>query len=119
MQLSRHFQRFQGVREALRVAFAVRRAEASLMPEDVALLDRIAGAVVARKMAGPALLFLESVGPMNFLGSQALHALSPILNLACDTPELERAAHLLERRDAIPRLIALIEAKAAAGPPTP
>jgi hypothetical protein len=119
MQLSRHFQRFHGLRDALQLAFAVTRTEEPLTPEDVNLLDRIAGAVVARKMAGPALLFLESVGPMNFLGSQALHVLSPILNLACDTPEIERAAQLLERRDAIPRLIALIEAKSAAGLPTP
>ena len=64
-------------------------------------------------MAGPAVLFLESAGPMNFLGSQALHFLKPILDLACDAPELEQAARLLERRDAIPRLIELIEAKSA------
>ena len=56
---------------------------------------------------------------MNFLGSQALHFLTPILNLACESREIERAAFLLERRDAIPRLIALIEAKSTAGLPTP
>jgi hypothetical protein len=39
--------------------------------------------------------------------------LTPILDLACKTSEIERVARLLERRDAIPRLIALIEAKSA------
>jgi len=119
MEFSRHFQRFQGVREALKVAFAMRPTDEPLTPEDLNLLDRVAVTVVARGMASPALLFLESVGPMNFLGSQALHFLTPILNLACDSREIERAAHLLERRDAISRLIALIEAQSAAGLPTP
>jgi hypothetical protein len=51
---------------------------------------------------------------MNFLGSQALHALTPILSLACDAREVEIAARLLERRDAIARLVAMIEAAEAA-----
>ena len=111
--------RLQNLADALKVAFAVRDAEEPLALEDVDLLDRVAAAVVARGMAGPAILFLESVGPMNFLGSQALHFFAPILNLACETREIERAAFLLERRDAIPRLIALIETKSTAGQPTP
>ena len=101
------------------MAFAIRPADEALTEDDVALLDKIAAAVVDRRMASPAMLFLESVGPMNFLGSQALHFLTPILNLACETREIERAARLLERRNAIPRLIALIEARSTAGPTTP
>jgi hypothetical protein len=62
-------------------------------------------------MGAPATMFLESMGPMNFLGSQALHALTPILESAFDGKDLERLAQLLERRDTIARLIALIETK--------
>ena len=119
MEFSKHFQRVRNVKEAFRVAFAVGVEDEALTPGDVALLEKVATAVVDRRMASPAILFLESMGPMNFLGSQALHFLTPILNLACDTREIERAAHLLERRDAMPRLIAFIEAKSAAGQPTP
>jgi hypothetical protein len=97
----------------LRHAFAVTHENEPLSPDDLALLERVADAVVARGMAAPATVFLESAGPMNFLGSQALHFLTPILDLACKTSEIERVARLLERRDAIPRLIALIEAKSA------
>lgn len=119
MEFSKHFQRVRNVREAFKVAFAIRPTDEALTEDDVALLDKIAAAVVDRRMAGPAMLFLESIGPMNFLGSQALHFLTPILNLACETREIERAAHLLERRNAIPRLIALIEARSTAGQTTP
>jgi hypothetical protein len=102
---------FSRLKESLKTAFAVGPSAQALSLEEMALLDRVATAVVARRMSGAALLFLESAGPMNFLGSQALHFLTPILNLACDSREIELAANLLERRDAIPRLIALIEAK--------
>jgi hypothetical protein len=119
MEFSKHSQRVRNIKEALKVAFAVRPTDEALTPEDVALLEKVATAVVDRRMASPAVLFLESVGPMNFLGSQALHVLTPILNLACNTREIERAAHLLERRDAIPRLLSLIEAKSEAKQTTP
>ena len=107
------------MREAFKVAFAVKATEQPWTPEDLGLLDRVAATIVARGMTSPAMLFLESVGPMNFLGSQALHFLTPMLNLACDTRDLEHAARLLERRDAMPRLVALIEAKSAVGQPAP
>ncbi len=101
------------VKEHLRHAFAVGPAVGELSSEDLALLDRVADAVVKRGMAIPAAVFLESLGPMNFLGSQALHFLTPLLDLACDARDIERVACLLERRDAIPRVIALIETKSA------
>jgi hypothetical protein len=105
------------LRAAFRHAFAIPPAGQPLTDEEQALLEKVTAAVVARNMASPAVLFLESAGPMNFLGSQALHFLAPILDLACDARELEQAAHLLERRDAIPHLIELIEAASApAGP---
>jgi hypothetical protein len=102
-----------GLKAGLKHAFAVTHESEALSVDDLALLERVADAVVARGMAAPATVFLESAGPMNFLGSQALHFLTPILDLACKTSELERIARLLERRDAIPCLIALIEAKSA------
>jgi hypothetical protein len=106
-------QRIQELKAKFQHAFALQPEGQPLTTEEQALLEKVAATVVNRRMAGPALLFLESAGPMNFLSSQALHFLTPILDLACDARELEQAACLLERRDAIPRLIELIEAKSA------
>jgi hypothetical protein len=69
--------------------------------------------IVKRGMAAPATVFLESMGPMNFLGSQALHFLVPIIEFAFNAKEVEQVARLLERRDTISRLIAMIEARAS------
>lgn len=104
--------RAQNFRQGLRHAFALRSEQPAFTTEDLALLDRIANAVVARGMAAPAALFLESIGPMNFLGSQALHFLTPIIECILTGSELAQVARLLERRDSLHRLIVLIEAKA-------
>ena len=101
------------VRAGLRHAFAVRPETQPLSIEDVQLLERIAEVIVKRRMAAPAIMFLESIGPMNFLGSQALHFITPIVDCAFNVKEVEQVARLLERRDTVSRLIAIIEATSA------
>ncbi|TKB81672.1 MAG: hypothetical protein E8D44_13930 [Nitrospira sp.] len=98
------------VRAGLSHAFSTRSEAEVFTIEDLALLQRIADAVVQRRMAAPAVVFLESLGPMSFLGSQALHFFAPIIELAFSAHEVSQVAALLERRDTTVRLIALIEA---------
>jgi hypothetical protein len=76
--------------------------------EERALLEKVARLIVKRDMAAPAVLFLESVGPLGFLGSQLLHALTPLLDLICSQAELERMAHLLEKRESVSLLVEMI-----------
>ena len=105
-------QRLSGLRARVQHAFAVEPAGRPLSAEDIALLERVAVAVVERQMAVPAVVFLESVGPMNFLGSQALHFFTPILEVVFPQRDIERVALLLERRDTLSRLAILIERQA-------
>ena len=101
------------IRTELTHAFST-KAEADVFTvEDLALLERVADAVVKRGMTAPATVFLESLGPMNFLGSQALYFLTPIVEWAFNTKEVEQVARLLERRDTISRLITIIDTKSA------
>ena len=100
--------KFSRLRSRLRHAFAPTSAE-PLSSADLALLERAADVIVQRGMATPAVLFLESLGPMNFLGSQALHFLTPILSVVFAQRDVERVALLLERRDTLSRLSALID----------
>jgi len=101
------------VRAGLRHAFAVQPENQPLSIDDVQLLERIAETIVKRGMAAPATMFLESMGPMNFLGSQALHFMTPIIDCAFNVKEVEQVARLLERRETVTRLIAIIEAMSA------
>jgi len=101
------------VRAELSHAFSTKSEAEVFTVDDLALLERVADAVVKRGMAAPATVFLESLGPMNFLGSQALYFLTPIVEWAFHAKEVEQVARLLERRDTISRLIILIETKSA------
>ncbi|MBI2370455.1 MAG: hypothetical protein HYV08_09530 [Deltaproteobacteria bacterium] len=94
-------------------AFALEPAAEGFTEEERALLEKVARLVVGRRMAAPARIFLESLGPLNFIGSQALHYFSPIVGMVCDATEMDRLAAILERRTSIPVLIRLIEAEEA------
>ncbi len=99
-----------------------------LAPEDQALFDRLAKWIVERRMETPALLFLESVRPLSFVGAQAMHFLHPLASTLFAGPEYGRLARLLEERENLGILLATIEGEAdrreaeararrAAGPP--
>ena len=101
------------VRTGFTHAFSTKIESEIFSIEDLALLERIADTVVKREMAAPATVFLESLGPMNFLGSQVLHFFTPIIELVFEAQEVSQVARLLERRDTIARLIAVIEVRTA------
>ena len=107
-------QTLASIRPGVRHAFATHPEVPPLSPPDLALMERVAAAIVKRGMAAPAMVFLESMAPMNYLGSQALHVLTPIIECALPSKDLEQVARLLERRDTIPRLIAIIDVMAGA-----
>lgn len=94
-------------------AFALTPTGVEFSQEDMALLEKIASLIVNRGMATPAILFLESLGPLNFLGSQIVHGLKPFLEVLCDPREMERLAVVLERRDSLERLISLLQEHSA------
>jgi hypothetical protein len=99
------------LKSALRYAFAVNNRKDVFSNEDLTLLEKIADGVVRRKMTTPALLFLESVKPLNFLGSQVLHFFYPIASLICNIKEIERLATILEKRESISIIMEMIEKK--------
>jgi hypothetical protein len=101
------------IRVELTHAFSTKAGADVFTSEDLELLERVADAVVKRGMTAPATVFLESLGPMNFLGSQALYFLAPIVEWAFNAKEVEQVARLLERRDTISRLITIIDTKSA------
>src|SRR5439155_27035924 len=86
--------RLSGLTARVRHAFTLEPEGQPLSPEDIALLEQVATTVVERGMATPAILFLESVGPMNFLASQALQFFAPILEAVFPQRDAQRSSHL-------------------------
>lgn len=100
----------QGFWDKVRYAFQTEdESKTVFSEEETALLGKVADAVVKRRLAAPALMFLESVRPLNFLSSQVMVFFQPIVSLAISTKDMELLAQILERRKSIPFLIELIE----------
>lgn len=80
--------------------------------EEDELLGKVAERVVKLRMDAPAIFFLESMKPMNFVGSQAMLFLQPIVAAFFPTGAYDRLRETLEKRESIEALIAKIEAAA-------
>jgi len=96
----------------LRHAFALDGPLGPLTEADRELLARLASFVVKRRMAGPAILFLESLRPLNYVGSQAMVFLRPFIAQALGEKDYGRLAEALERREGIGALLDAIESAA-------
>lgn len=81
-------------------------------PEDLALLERVAGRVVELHLEVPAVLTLESIRPLSFVAGQAMVFFQPMVQALLRFEDYRRFAALLERREALEVLASLIERRA-------
>ena len=83
-----------------------------LEDDDTVLIRKLADFVIRRNMSVPAVMFLESVRPLNFVGSQAMVFFKPILSRFFSRVEYDRITIILEKREVVDLLINEIEKKA-------
>ena len=81
------------------------------IPEDEqhALLEKLAQWIVRRNLTTPAILFLETGKPLNFLGSQLLIAFSPFVQAFFKAEQYHKIALILEKDENVELLLQLIE----------
>jgi hypothetical protein len=82
-----------------------------LSKEEQDLLDRLAIQVVKRSMTVPAIIFLESVKPMNYIASQTLVFFEPIIQSVFNFRDYNTLREALEKRQTIEILLRTIEEK--------
>ena len=75
------------------------------------LLDKMADKIVRLRMTLPAILFLESVRPLNYVGSQVMVFFQPLVRSFFGLPEWDELRLVLERRESIGYFLDLIEKK--------
>lgn len=115
---------WERLRAGLAHAFAVEKGtEDELTEEEIEVLEILAKRVVRMNMAIPAIMFLESVRPLNFIGSQVMLFFRPIIDtavdglnvatspfgLSMDMQYYNRLQQVLEKRASIEALIVRIE----------
>lgn len=115
--------RLDRLRDALRNAFAIEKAEvAEPDPKARAAAERILSEVVRRRLTPAAVFLLESGRPLNRISAAALDFFRPIASLAVDDGALRAFAAFLERPGSVEWLCRRLEAleagsgKAEAGP---
>ncbi len=77
----------------------------TLAPDDDRFLLSLAVKISRRRLAAPATLWLDSIKPLSFLGSQVMHFTSPFVHLVGDGDGFDRLAGLLEERSHLDRLL--------------
>ena len=105
------------VRAGFRHAFALDGPHGPVTDEDRALLRRLAGFIVRRKMVTPVVFFLESARPLGYLGSQAMVFLQPFLTAVFKQKDYDRIARIMERREGVAALLEQIEMAQAEAEP--
>jgi len=78
-------------------------------PEEDAVLDKVAQKVIKWQMTVPAILFLESVKPLNFIGAQAMVFFEPIIQGIFSIKDYDIFRQAMERRENIENLLQKIE----------
>lgn len=87
--------------------------EANLTQHQADLLEKLAVKLVQLRMTTPAILFLESVRPMNYVGSQIMVFLAPLVRTFFGLPEWDELRKILEHRESVGYFLDLIEEKEA------
>ena len=103
-------EKWQKFKESLERAFKVSDGKDELVPEDYALLDKVVEFLVKRKMVLPAIMFLETVHPLNFIASSTMTFFGPILAPLLKKFEYDKLENLLQKRCTIQVLIEKLNA---------
>jgi len=74
-----------------------------------AAVERVSRFIVRFGMTVPAILALETVRPLSFVGSQFMHLLSPSIGAFLSNEEWDAMAHLLENRKGLEYVLKVIE----------
>ena len=83
--------------------------EGKLTPQQEEMLTKIAQKVVSWKMSVPAILFLESVKPLNYVGSQMMAFFEPFVQAIFSWKDYDEVRNMMEERGTVEKLLQRIE----------
>jgi hypothetical protein len=85
-----------------------------LTEQEDAVMEKIAKWVVKKQFTVPAIMFLESIKPMNFIGSQVMVFFEPVVQSVFTFKDYTVFREALEKRESVEILLQKIEARDAA-----
>lgn len=73
------------------------------------IIDKVADFIVKRRMAAAAIMTIESLRPLNYIGSQLMYFLAPFAEIIFNPKEYQEFAALLEKDEYIKLLMQRID----------
>lgn len=73
------------------------------------ILSKLADGIAGRRLTAPAIMFLESIKPLNYISSQVMIFFEPVIMSIFSIAQYREIALILEERGAIEKLITMIE----------
>ena len=73
------------------------------------IIEKISSFIVSRKMGAAAILVIESLRPLNYIGSQLMYFLAPFAEVIFNPKEYQELAALIENREYVKLLIDRID----------
>ena len=80
-----------------------------LTPQQEEILTKIAKKVIDWRMSVPAILFLESVKPLNYVGSQMMAFFEPFVQAVFSWKDYDEFRRMMEERGTVEKLLQKIE----------
>jgi len=80
-----------------------------LTPHQEEILTQIAKKVIDWRMSVPAILFLESVKPLNYVGSQMMAFFEPFVQAVFSWKDYDEFRRMMEERGTVEKLLQKIE----------
>jgi hypothetical protein len=97
------------IKKSISHAFMITDGKENISEEDMALLNKLASFIVRRRLTVPAIMFLETVRPMNFVGSSLMNFFKPTMGHLLKRFEYDRLEKMLENRCTIELLVECIQ----------
>ncbi len=73
------------------------------------IIDKLAKGIVRRGLTAPAIMFLESIKPINYIGSQVMVFFEPVILSIFTIKNYRKIALIFEERGAVERVLEAIE----------
>ena len=112
-KISAYFPKLDGqtIRRELKHAFSTGTSNKDkiLNEEELSLILKLVEIVRKRKLTVPASMFLESIQPLNYIGSQMMVFFRPFLTFFFTPAEYDLFQCMLEKREGVKRIIEELE----------
>ena len=83
--------------------------KSKLTEDQLEIIEKNAKYIVSKGMGTIAILFIDSMSPLSFVGSQLLHIANPVLTLIPYFKDFDKVAEMMEDKDNVDYFLTRVE----------